>query len=103
MAYLTVASFVFLAASLGVQLLLPSEHGGEKQKAESRRQGSENIALTDEPMRRDAPIRLLSLRSRSASAACASRLNSSSFNVHHSSFIIHHSSLPSALPLEVLA
>ena len=43
-AYLTVASFAFLAVSLGLGLLLPSEHGGaatEKQKAESRRQNEE--------------------------------------------------------------
>jgi ABC-type uncharacterized transport system permease subunit len=40
-AYLTVASFAFLAASLGVQLLLPSEHGAaasERQKTENRKQ-----------------------------------------------------------------
>ena len=43
-AYLTVASFAFLAVSLGLGLLLPSEHGGaaaEKQKAEIRRQNEE--------------------------------------------------------------
>jgi ABC-type uncharacterized transport system permease subunit len=37
-AYLTVASFVFLAASVGIGLVVPSEHGSERQKAESRRQ-----------------------------------------------------------------
>jgi len=43
-AYLTVASFAFLAISLGLGVLLPSEHGGaatEKQKAEGRRQNEE--------------------------------------------------------------
>lgn len=42
-AYLTVANFVFLAAFLAMQLLVPSEHGGaiEKQKAENRRPASE--------------------------------------------------------------
>ena len=43
-AYLTVASFAFLAVSLGLGVLLPSEHGAaakEKQKAEGRRQNEE--------------------------------------------------------------
>ena len=43
-AYLTVASFAFLAISLGLGVMLPSEHGGtatEKQKAEGRRQNEE--------------------------------------------------------------
>jgi ABC-type uncharacterized transport system permease subunit len=47
-AYLTVASFGFLALALGVQLLLPSEHGGaEKQKADGRKQ---NVQMAGEPM-----------------------------------------------------
>jgi ABC-type transport system involved in cytochrome c biogenesis permease subunit len=39
-AYLTVASFVFLAVSLGARVLLPSEHGreAERQNAEGRTQ-----------------------------------------------------------------
>src|SRR5262249_59382969 len=35
-AYLTVTSFAVLAVSIGVSLLVPSEHGGERQKAEVR-------------------------------------------------------------------
>jgi ABC-type uncharacterized transport system permease subunit len=44
-AYLTVASFGFLALALGVQLLLPSEHGvAEKQKADGGRQNVQMAA-----------------------------------------------------------
>jgi hypothetical protein len=42
-AYLTVTSFAVLAVSIGVSLSLPSEHGGERQKAESKRQKIESV------------------------------------------------------------
>ena len=47
-AYLTVASFAFLAISLGVGVLVPSEHGdgakGRRQKAEGRMNGRALLA-----------------------------------------------------------
>jgi ABC-type transport system involved in cytochrome c biogenesis permease subunit len=47
-AYLTVANFVFLAASLVVGLLLPSEHGTER-KAEGRKQKAEAAVVLAKP------------------------------------------------------
>ncbi|HEY2759082.1 MAG TPA: cytochrome c biogenesis protein CcsA [Pirellulales bacterium] len=58
-AYLTVASFAVLAATLGIKLLVPSEHGGEKTRVEAG-------GPLAQPLSEDA---------RSATAAFASRLN----------------------------
>ncbi|HZZ26669.1 MAG TPA: cytochrome c biogenesis protein CcsA [Pirellulales bacterium] len=50
-AYLTVASFAFLAVALGLRLLLPSEHTAmiEKQKTESRNLKVEWVACEAQP------------------------------------------------------
>jgi ABC-type transport system involved in cytochrome c biogenesis permease subunit len=55
-AYLTVASFAFLAVSLGVRLLLPSEHAttAEKQKAEGGMQKTEWVAYNIQ--RQNSPV-----------------------------------------------
>jgi ABC-type uncharacterized transport system permease subunit len=48
-AYLTVASFAFLAASLGVRMLLPTEHNA--QRSDSGAQKSEPAVTTQSPLR----------------------------------------------------
>src|SRR5262249_2347708 len=46
-AYLTVASFVVLAATLGIKLLVPSEHGGEKAKSEASSMASATVSTSN--------------------------------------------------------
>jgi ABC-type uncharacterized transport system permease subunit len=47
MAYLTVASFVVLVATVAIGLAVPSEHGAEKQKSESKLQNAQLDAGSD--------------------------------------------------------
>ena len=81
-AYLTVASFAFLAISLGLGVLLPSEHGGEK-KAEGGRGKAEQV--------QDSGVR-----------GQESGVRRQHLALHRSSFIVHRLPPPSAFCLPPL-